>query len=92
MNDFICDRLKSTSTLQESIELNKLDYRSKARKKYNFSKTSLSIVFLRDTHKNVSSIENIDNEQSNLFQELSKISKGEKPIEKITFLKNISFT
>ena len=30
-----------------------------------------------------------DNEQSNLFQELSNISKGKKPTEKVSFLENV---
>ena len=45
----------------------------------------MPIIFLKDIHKNVSSIENADNKQSNLFKQLSNISKGEKPIEKSLF-------
>ena len=55
MNDLISDRLKNTS-LQDSIELNKLDYESKRGKKYDFSKILFRIIFLRDIHKNVLSI------------------------------------
>ena len=42
-------------------------------------------MFLRDICKNILSIENADNEQINLFRELSNISKCEKPIEKSLF-------
>ena len=82
MKDLICDRLKEIDKLQNSIELNKLDYQTKSGKRYNFSKISFSIIFLRDIYTNVLSIQNAENEPSNLFKELSNISKGEKPIEK----------
>ena len=49
----------------------------------------MSITFLKDIYANVLSIENADNEQSNLFKELSDLNKGGKQIEKITFAENI---
>ena len=61
--------------LHNSIELNKLGCKAKSAKCYNFSKVSSPIIFLRDTHAKVLSIEQADGEQSNLFKELSDISK-----------------
>ena len=46
-------------------------------------------LFLRDIYKNNLSIENADNEQSNLFKRLSNLNKGRKSSEKISFLKNV---
>ena len=43
-------------------------------------------MFLRDIYKNVLSIENADNNRSNLFKELINISEGKNPIEKFSFL------
>ena len=48
----------------------------------------MPIIFLKDIHKNVLSIENADNEQSNAFKQLSNISKGEISIENFPFLEN----
>ena len=58
--------------------------KQKNRKIYNFSKFSLPILSLREIGTNLFLIEIADNEESNLFKELSG-----KPIEKIPFIKNI---
>ena len=50
MNDLMRDKLKKITKLQTSIELNKLDYKAKSEKRYNFSNISLPIIFLRDIH------------------------------------------
>ena len=84
MNDLILNRLKE-------IELNKLDYKAKNEKNYNFSKISLFIIFFRNKHTKFLSIEDADIEQSKLCKELSDINKGGKPIEKKSFLKNVGF-
>ena len=60
--------------MQNKIELDKLNYKTKDGKKYNYSKLQLPIVFLRDLYKTVLSIEKTDNEQSNLFKEFTNIS------------------
>ena len=43
-------------------------------------------MFLRDIYKNLLSIENADNNRSNLFKELINISEGKNLIEKFSFL------
>ena len=52
----------------------------------------MPVVFLRDIYEKVLSIESTDKEQSNIFQELSNISIGEKPAEKLFFIKRKNFT
>ena len=51
-----------------------LNYKSKHRKTYNFSKYSLPTVFLRDIHEGHLSIEGDDNKQSNFANELKVVS------------------
>ena len=41
INDLICESLKEINQFQNSIELNKLDYKAKSGKYYNMSKISL---------------------------------------------------
>ena len=88
LNDLICDRLKEIKQLKETIKLKNLIYKTKNGKRYNFSKFSLPITFSRDILKrhNVLSIENAENEQNNLFKELSNLNKVGKGIEKIPFI------
>ena len=45
LNDFISNKLKKTIEQQNSIELDKLDY-----KNYDFNKVSLPSIFLRDLY------------------------------------------
>ena len=80
----IITKLKRIVELQDSIELDNLDY-----KKYIFSKVSLPAVFLRDIHTNDFSIENADEEQSDLFRILKSLNKGKKSPEKVSFLKKL---
>lgn len=94
MNHLILVRLKEMKPLQSDIKSNELDYKSKSEKNHNFScvlKTSLRIIFLRNMHTRVLSIEDADKEKSKLFKELSDTNKGEKPIEKLFFLKTVGF-
>ena len=58
-------------------------------KKYNFNKVSLPTIFLRDKHAKDLSIENADNEQSDLFRILKNLNKAKKSPEKVSFLKNV---
>ena len=66
-----------------------MDHKAKSRKCYNFSKVSLSVTFLRDICTKLLTIENVDNEQSNLFKELSDLNKDGKPIENLRFIENV---
>ena len=66
-----------------------MDHKAKSRKRYNFSKVSLRITFLRDLYAKILSIENADNEQHNLFKELNYLNKCEKPLERKRFIVNI---
>ena len=50
MNDLIRDRLPKVSKLQENMELNKLDYKEKSRKKYNLNKTSLLLNIFKNSN------------------------------------------
>ena len=82
------DALKSLSLpnkINKQINNYKLDYKAKIGKGYNFSKVSLPITFIRDINTNILSIENNDNEKSNLFKKLSDLSKDRKPIKKYLF-------
>ena len=54
-----------------------MDYKAESRK-HDFSKALLSTTFQEIYTK----IENVDNEQSNLFKELSDLNEGGKPIKK----------
>ena len=45
MNDLICDKLKEIVNLQDIIKTDKLHYKSKRRKVYNYGEYSLLIVF-----------------------------------------------
>ena len=46
-------------------------------------------IFLRDIYTNNSSIDNADNEQSNLFKRFGDLNKGRKSSGKAYFLKNV---
>ena len=43
-------------------------------------------IFLRDINTNNLSIENADNEQSDIFKKLGNLNKGRKSSEKVSFL------
>ena len=60
------------------MKYNLADYKSRSRKNCNFSKISLIIIFLRNIHTGVLSIEDANREQSQEFKELSCINKGQK--------------
>ena len=63
MNDLTRAKLKEIAELQDIIKKDYLNYKSKRRRTYNFSKYSLPIVFLKD-------ILGTDNNQSNFANEL----------------------
>ena len=82
----IYDKLKNNFNYNISIELKKLDY-----KNYDFTKVSLLVRFLKDIYTNDSienaisiSIENADNERSNLFKMVIYV-KGENHVKKFLF-------
>ena len=78
----ISNKLKKVIQLQNSIELDRLDY-----KNYDFNRVLLPSVFLREIRTKNVSIENAVDEQSDLFRLLSKSKKGRKSPEKNSFLK-----
>ena len=80
----ISNKLKTIIELQNIIEFDELNY-----KKYDFNKVPWSSIFLRDLYRNNLSIENADNEQSDLYEWFSNLKKGRKSLEKISFLKNV---
>lgn len=59
MNDLIINKIEETKQLQNHIETNKLDYTIR---NYDFSKYSLLVVFSRDIHEGIWSIEDVDEE------------------------------
>ena len=63
LNELISNKLKKIIELQNSIELYKLNY-----KKYDFNKVPLPSIFVRVIYTNNLSIENADNEQSDLYE------------------------
>ena len=75
MHDLIRAKLKEILELEDIIKKDDLNYKSKHRKIYNFSKYSLPIVFLRDIYEGHLSIERPDNEQSNFANELKDFDK-----------------
>ena len=70
VNKMVSDELKTIIDWQNSIELNKLYF-----KDYGFDKVSIPGIFLRDTYKNNLSIEDSDNEQSDLFKMFGNLNK-----------------
>ena len=82
MNGLICAKLKEIVELQLIIKKDDLNYKSKRGKIYNFSKYSLPIAFLIDIHEGNLSMEKSDNMQINFANELEKIDKGIKYLEK----------
>ena len=85
MNDLIRAKLKEIVELQDIINKDDTNYKSKCIRSYNFSKYSLPIVFLRDIHEDHLSKEKADNKQSNFANELNNFDKGIKTLEKKSF-------
>ena len=85
MNDMICAKLKEIVNLQDIIKTDELYYKSKRRKVYNFSKYSLSIAFLRNTHEGCLSLKDADDEGSKFVAELKNLDKDKKQLEKSFF-------
>ena len=80
MSDLIRAKLKEIVDLRNIIKKDYLNYKSKRRKTYNFSKYLLAIVLLRDIPEGYLSIEKADNKQSNFFNELNIFDKGTKTL------------
>ena len=89
MNDLIHAKLREIIEFQDIIKKDDLNYKSKGRKTYNFSKYSLTIVFLKDLHEGNLSIEKADIEQSYFATELKNFDKGIKTLEKKSFFNNL---
>ena len=88
INDLITDKLKEIVQLQNKIKLDDLEYTTKRRKLYNFSRYTLPITFLRDMHEGNFSLKEVDEEQIQIASELKDMGKGIISVEKITFRKN----
>ena len=71
--------------MQDIIKKHDLNYKSNHGRTYNFSKYSLSVIFLRDIHEGHLSIEKADNKQSNFANELKNFDKGMKTLEEKSF-------
>ena len=69
----IINKLKKLIELQNSTELDKINY-----KNYDFNKVSLPSIFLRGIYTNDLSIENADNGQNDLFKMFDNFKKGKK--------------
>ena len=89
MNDLIRAKLKEFVELQDIIKKDDLNYKSKCRETYNFSKYLLPIVFLRDIYEGHLSIEKAGNNQSNFANELRNFDKGIKTLENKSFLNKL---
>ena len=63
MDNLIIDKLKKIVQSQNKIKLGDLEYTTKRGKRYNFSRYSLPIAFLRDIHEESFSSKNADEEQ-----------------------------
>ena len=68
--------------MRDIIQKDDLNYKSKCKKTYNFSKYSLLICFLRDIYESHLSIEKADNMHSNFTNEIKNFDKGIKTLEK----------
>ena len=88
MTDLFRAKLKEIVELQDIIKKYDLNYKSKYRKTYNFSKYSLLIVFSRDIHEGNLSIEGAGNKQNNFDNELRNFDKSIKTLYKKSFLNN----
>ena len=82
MNDLILAKLKEIVELQDIINKDNLNYKSKRGKTHNFSKDSLPIAFIRDTHERHLLIEEVNNKQINVANELKNFDKGMERFEK----------
>ena len=80
----ISNNINKIIILQNSIELNKLNF-----KNYDFNKVSLPPIFFRDIYTNDLSIENSNNEKSDLFKMFENLNKGRKLFENFFLKKNI---
>ena len=86
MTDLIRAKLKEIVNLKDIIKTDKLNYKSKRKKVYNFSEFSLPIAFLRDMHEGYLSLEDPDDKQSNFAAKLKNIDRDKKQL-KNSFLK-----
>ena len=86
MTDLIRAKLKEIVNLKDIIKTDKLNYKSKRKKVYNFSEFSLPIAFLRDMHEVYLSLEDPGDKQSNFAAKLKNIDRDKKQL-KNSFLK-----
>ena len=70
MNDLVRFKLKKIINLQDVIKTDKLHYKSKRKKVYNFNYHSLPTVFLRDVPEGHLSLEDADDDRSNFSAKL----------------------
>ena len=78
MNDLACANLKEIFNLQDIV---KIDDKSKGRKVHSFNEYYLSFVF-KIIHEGHLSLEDTDDEQSNLIAKKQNLDKGKKIREK----------
>ena len=78
MNDLACANLKEIFNLQDIV---KIDDKSKGRKVHSFNEYYLSFVF-KTIHEGHLSLEDTDDEQSNLIAQKQNLDKGKKIREK----------
>ena len=84
------DRLKKIIEIQNSIEINDLNYYSN-KNNYIFSNYSLPVVFFRDTYGKKLSINDADEEQSIFYNEIKREKHGRIRDEKKFFWENLEF-
>ena len=78
MSDLIRDNLKEIVNLQDMIKTDKLHYKSKHRKVYNFNE----YCFLRDIHEEYLSLKDADDEERSFAAKIKNLDKGKTAIEK----------
>ena len=78
-------KLKEIVNLQDINKTDELHYKPTRRKLCNFKKCYLPIVFLRDTHEGLLSLEDVDDEKSNFAAKLKNLDKCRKTIGKEFF-------
>ena len=81
MNNLACANIKEIINLQDIIKTDELHYKSKGRKVHSFNEYYLSFVF-KTIHEGHLSLEDTDDEQSNLIAKKQNLDKGKKIREK----------
>ena len=68
--------------MQNIIQTDELNYKSKRRKVHNFTEYSLPIASLRNIHEGYSSLDTADDEQCNFAAKLNNLDEDKKTIKK----------